>query len=202
MLKNRVKAYTATTGTGPLVPGAAYPRFRAFSAAGLGTGTVFPYVIEVPSGAWEVGVGTYGADGSIARAVEDSSTGALLSLTGEAGTTVALTASASALANLAVPNTSFSRSVYTAPGAIALTDTLSVLASTGSTTLAMTLANGTVDGQAAFIKLMSATANASLSATIDGASQVVQLTASASGTLRDSLKLKWSVADTTWFLEA
>ena len=96
--------------------------------------------------------------------------------------------------------TTFSRSVYTASGAISLSDTLSII-NGSSGTLAMTLANGTTDGQTVLIKLLGA-ANATVTATIDGASgNIVAMTASTSGTLKDSLRLRWSTADTTWIAE-
>ena len=93
----------------------------------------------------------------------------------------------------------FSRTAYTAAGAIALTDTLSILNNT--TAVAMTLANGTTDGQTTLIVLMG-TANATVTGNFDGSSgTAITLTASAAGTVRDKIRPKWSVADSTWFVE-
>ena len=94
LARNRVKETTATTGTGPLTLAGAVARFRRFATAGVTAGSTFSYAIEVPSGPWEVGLGTMQGDGTVARVLEDSSTGALLALTGEAGTTVSLVAAA------------------------------------------------------------------------------------------------------------
>lgn len=94
--------------------------------------------------------------------------------------------------------TGFVRSSYAASGAIATTDTLSVL--TGSASLSMTLAAGTADGQGILVVLL-ASANATVSGVFDGSSQAIALTASASGTVRDKLKVRWSAADNTWFVE-
>ncbi len=97
---NRVKEATAAIGAGPMTLGGAVSRFRSFAAAGVTPGTTFSYAIDVPSGPWEVGVGTMGTDGRISRALEDSSTGGLLVLSGEPGTTVSLVTAASTVTHV------------------------------------------------------------------------------------------------------
>ena len=100
-LKNRVRETTATTGTGDITPSGAVARYRSFASSGLTAGVLVPYLIEVPSGAWEIGNGTYTATGTIQRTtVEDSSTGSVLTLTGEAGTTISIAATTAAFAEI------------------------------------------------------------------------------------------------------
>lgn len=84
-LFNRIRARTATTGTGPLAIGEAVPGFRPFAV--IPAGEVVPYVIE-DGAAWEMGVGTW-AGGSLSRMVRTSSTGAALNLSGNAVVAVA-----------------------------------------------------------------------------------------------------------------
>lgn len=96
-------------------------------------------------------------------------------------------------------STAFTRAAYTASGAISTANTLAVMNGSAGT-LAMTLANGTADGQPILIKQLG-TAAATVTATIDGASQTVALAAGSAGTVRDALKLRWSTADTSWLVE-
>tara|TARA_R110000782_G_scaffold113440_2_gene203479 strand:- start:953 stop:2995 length:2043 start_codon:yes stop_codon:yes gene_type:complete len=91
-LVNRAKVATATTGTGTITLGAAESGYQTFAAAGLVNTNVVHYVIEDGT-AWEIGSGTYTASGTtLSRVLEESSTGALLSLTGAAVVFVAATA--------------------------------------------------------------------------------------------------------------
>ena len=93
----------------------------------------------------------------------------------------------------------FVRSAYTTSGALASTDTLSLL--NCSSACALTLAAGTTDGQTDLIKNIG-TAGSTVTANIDGtASTVVTFTATAAGTIRDSVRLRWSATDSTWFAE-
>lgn len=80
IIKDRVKELSASTGTGDFSLSAAIPGFRTFDSV-CSVGDRFPYVIEavsdgVPTGAWEVGEGTYSASGVITRTtVVDSTNG-------------------------------------------------------------------------------------------------------------------------------
>ncbi len=90
----------------------------------------------------------------------------------------------------------FTRGVYTASGAISLTNTLAILTAP-SGTLAMTLANGTSDGQSMLIKNLGVI-SATVTLMLDGASQAVTFAAASAGTIRDSLTARWSTGDSTW----
>lgn len=97
---NRARMDTATTGTGAITLGAATAGFQSFAAAGAITGDAVPYVIEDGT-AWEIGLGTYTAAGTVlSRGLRSSSTGSLLSLSGAA--IVFATAAAEDLADPAI----------------------------------------------------------------------------------------------------
>lgn len=148
-LRDRVKVLTITPGTGALTVLGPVPKFQTLAQAGLtAVGVTFAYVIELPSGPWETGTCVVQSDGTLARSFEDSSTKAVLSLTGEAGTTISLTLSANSLpqivkANAIVPVTTIAASsatqVLQAPafGHIAFDITL-------ASNCVFTLAGGTV----------------------------------------------------------
>lgn len=96
MIRNRVKVATATTGTGTVTLGSASLSFQSFSAGGAVSGLLYDYLIEDGT-SWEIGTGVYNSGTpSLTRpgpGVDvnfESSTGALLNLTGSA--TVAIVA--------------------------------------------------------------------------------------------------------------
>ncbi|BCP53762.1 hypothetical protein K32_23790 [Kaistia sp. 32K] len=97
VLKDRARMTTATTGTGAIALGSAVQQpgkgyYQSFAAAGVADGDTFHYVIE-DGAAWEIGLGTYTASGSVmARSLVVSSTGALLNLSGAAEVFISLIA--------------------------------------------------------------------------------------------------------------
>lgn len=63
MIKDRVKETTSTTGTGTFTLDGSASGFQGFSAIGDGNTTYYA-VIQVSTGEWEVGLGTYTASGT------------------------------------------------------------------------------------------------------------------------------------------
>ena len=79
---NRAKVSTSTTGTGTITLGTAVDGYQSFADAGVVNSDVVRYTIE-DGDAWEIGSGTYSA-GTLTRVLDESSTGSLLNLSGDA----------------------------------------------------------------------------------------------------------------------
>jgi len=88
VVKDRVKETTATTGTGTLTLAGADTGFQAFSSALSDGDTTYYSLVELSTGEWEVGLGTFTATGTtLARTtiLASSNSGSAINLTaGEA----------------------------------------------------------------------------------------------------------------------
>lgn len=88
LLLNRVKANTATAGTGTVTVGSAVAPYRTWAAAGAVAGNYYDYLIEDGT-AWEIGTGLYNGTtitrpGPTTDRNFASSSGALINLSGSA----------------------------------------------------------------------------------------------------------------------
>lgn len=63
VVKDRVKEFTVTSGTGTLTLDGAAPGFQSFSAIGNGNTTYYA-IIDTIANTWEIGIGTYTTSGT------------------------------------------------------------------------------------------------------------------------------------------
>jgi hypothetical protein len=63
VVKDRVKETSVTAGTGTLTLAGASAGFQSFAAIGNGNTTYYA-IVDVVTGAWEVGIGTYTSSGT------------------------------------------------------------------------------------------------------------------------------------------
>jgi hypothetical protein len=133
-LVNRAKMTTDTTGEGAISLASAVEGYQTFADAGVTDADVVRYVIE-DGNAWEIGSGTY-SSGNLTRVLDESSTGSLLNLSGEA--VVYVTAAAADLQELVDFADNFV--LPTADGS-----TGQVLTTNGAGTLSFTTISGYTD---------------------------------------------------------
>ena len=191
---DRVNETVSVSGTGSVTLGASIaPGYIGFSSIpSIATGDTFYYLIfDQAAPAFELGLGTYtaGPPTTFSRSAQASSNfGSLVSFAGNP-CSVQLTMTAEsipALQNRYVSNT------YTASGAIAVTDDISIVNASSTTT--MTLSSGLQDGHALQVKRMGS-GNVVLTANMDGTSQSV--TMSTVG-LKGFENLRWVASLGTW----
>ena len=83
-LGNRIKVSTSTTGTGTITLGSAETGYQTFANGGISNGDEVRFVIEDGT-AFEISKGTYTHSGTtLSRTLLESTTGALLNLSGDA----------------------------------------------------------------------------------------------------------------------
>jgi hypothetical protein len=88
MIADRVMTTVAGGGTGALTLGAAVPGYRHFNTVWTSGVTQVEYLI-IDGTAWETGTGAYTFNGTLARGLSASSTGALLNVSTSATVSVA-----------------------------------------------------------------------------------------------------------------
>jgi len=106
---NRAKMATSTTGTSTITLGSAVVGFQSFESSGIADGDEIRYLIE-DGAAWEIGNGIYTSSGTtLTRVLDESSTGSLLNLSGNARVMVIASSqdfiSATQLADMAIAYT-------------------------------------------------------------------------------------------------
>ncbi len=187
------------TGTGSItLPGtAATGGYRTFDAA-FTTGDTCPYLIhDTVTGAWEAGTGTVTIATGVATlarttVLESTNANALVSFAGNAcDVQVDYPPSTLDLTNPGLLNVS---NVYTASGAIAVTDVVALINAASAVT--MTLAAGSTDGHELIVKRYGAGA-VTLTGTIDGAAATIEL---ANPSVQEAVDLAWNASHATWLL--
>jgi hypothetical protein len=122
VVKDRVVETSSTTGTGALALSGAITGYRAFSSV-MSIGDTCYYVIEaidtngVPTGAWEVGLGTYSGVGTLTRTTVHASSNSNAAVSFAAGNKrVMITPTAAQLASFLAGSSNVDASAYTITG--------------------------------------------------------------------------------------
>ncbi len=155
---DRVKETTTTTGTGSITLAGTKPGFRTFNAAISNGDTCYYCIADAATGDWEVGLGTFTANTTLARTTVQASSNSGSAVSFAAGTKdVFLIVSAAALAGFATltGTETLTNKTLTTPKLTGIfelvqaggnlgTGTLTVVASTGTLVTSTLTGNGTI----------------------------------------------------------